>query len=73
MSRFGQAEVDTFEPVDEPCGPNATVKGTDDVDVEAEIDRERGAKLLWDEVARLAPIRVEELRKLNEECQRGSA
>jgi hypothetical protein len=43
--------------------------GTNDADeaFEAEIDRERASKLLWDAVARLAPIRAEDLRKLNEE------
>ena len=70
MSRFGQADVGTLEPVDEPCEPNAAVNGTDDVDALAEIERERASELLWEQVASLAPIREEELRKLNEECQR---
>jgi hypothetical protein len=36
---------------------------------EAAIDRERASKWLWDQVAILAPIRAEDLRKLNEECR----
>jgi hypothetical protein len=45
--------------------------GMNDADetFESEIDRERASKWLWDQVAVLAPIRAEDLRKLNEECR----
>jgi hypothetical protein len=36
---------------------------------ESEIDRKRASKWLWDQVAILAPIRAEDLRKLNAECR----
>jgi hypothetical protein len=48
------------------------IAGTNDADgeeLEAEIDREHASSLLWDHVAMRAPIRAEELRKLNEECR----
>jgi hypothetical protein len=45
--------------------------GMNDADetFESEIDRERASKWLWDQVAILAPIRAEDLRKLNAECR----
>ena len=57
-------------PIDEPGAPNATTNDRDDENLEAEIDREKASKLLWDEVAMRAPIRAEDLRKLNEECRK---
>jgi hypothetical protein len=57
------------ETIDEPSAPNGATNDRDDADLVAERDCERAGKLLWDEVARLAPIRTENLRKLNVECR----
>jgi hypothetical protein len=58
-----------IETTHEPCMPDADMNAKDDQDHAAELDREKASKWLWDEVARLAPIRAENLRKLNEECR----
>jgi hypothetical protein len=60
----GQVEL-----IDEPLAPNDATNDRDDEDLAAEIDREKAGSLLWDAVAMRAPIRAEELRKLNEECR----
>jgi hypothetical protein len=41
-----------------------------DEDLEAQVDREKASRLLWDEVARRAPSPTEDLRKLNEESRK---
>ena len=58
-----------IETTHEPCTPNADMNAKDNQDLAAELARDEGGKLIWDEVARLALIRAENLRKLNEECQ----
>ena len=50
----GQAEV---------AGP------ANDEAVRAGVDNETAGDWIWDQVAKLAPIRAEDLRKLNEECR----
>jgi hypothetical protein len=42
----------------------------DDTTVPAETEAVRASQSVWDEVAKLAPLRSEDLRKLNEECRR---
>jgi hypothetical protein len=53
---------------DKNVGLSAGMNDADET-FESEIDRERASKWLWDQVAILAPIRAEDLRKLNAECR----
>ncbi len=57
-------------PFDEPGAPNAVTNDRDDQDLEAENDRQKAGKLIWNEVVRRAPIEAEDLRKMNEESRK---
>ena len=55
------------------CDDNKNLRNEanqDDENAPTEIDGEQPRGLIWDEVAKRAPVRVEDLRKLNEECRR---
>ncbi len=54
----------------EPGSPNAVTNDRDDQDLEAENDRQKAGKLIWNEVVRRAPIEAEDLRKMNEESRK---
>ncbi len=55
---------------DEPGAPNAATNDRDDENAKTEIDREKAGKLIWDEAVLRAPIRAEDLRKMNEESRK---